>query len=407
MSNFQETKNNDIINKEKTLPNSFANNSDEISMGTSLVISVIMHPTFVLIFWALFTGLTILGIVPSEFKKPDDKVQDIEFVLVNKEGEPINKNTKYRSDRNSRAGGIHDPKRKVSEPAPAPAPKGKKTPKPKAGGSQTVKKPVKTASAPVTAIKKTVQKPAQVSKPRPLSAPKPAYKPAGSPSSNIARSQMPKLSQAPKSPFSVPVQPNSKLPVGPVPSNYGGTARYGGGATGGRGTGNGGMPSPQFSSGSGARGTGTGAGASRGTGTGGGGTGGTGRGGTGTGGYGTNGHGNPGPGNPSGPPGIDAIKQADWGPYMRELERRIKRNWNPPKGNVSKRVVMLFTIGRDGRLIAIKTLRSSGQPDSDRAAKAAIELTAPFKSLPPEFKGNNIDIEFTFDYNVLGAKSYR
>ena len=91
---------------------------------------------------------------------------------------------------------------------------------------------------------------------------------------------------------------------------------------------------------------------------------------------------------------------------MRDLEARIKRNWNPPKGDQSKRVILLFTIGRDGRLLSIKTVKSSGQPLSDVAAKTAVELTAPFKPLPPEYKGNSIDIEFRFDYNVLGA-SYR
>lgn len=41
-------------------------------------------------------------------RKP--KVNDIEFVLVDKEQTPKNKNTKYRADRNSRTGGINDPK---------------------------------------------------------------------------------------------------------------------------------------------------------------------------------------------------------------------------------------------------------------------------------------------------------
>ena len=91
---------------------------------------------------------------------------------------------------------------------------------------------------------------------------------------------------------------------------------------------------------------------------------------------------------------------------MRELERRIKRNWNPPKGDASKRVVVLFKIGRDGRLLSLRIGKSSGSIPNDDAAKAAIELTAPFKPLPPDFKGPNIDIQFTFDYNVFGAAGY-
>ena len=34
---------------------------------------------------------------------------------------------------------------------------------------------------------------------------------------------------------------------------------------------------------------------------------------------------------------------------------------------------------------------------------SAIELTAPFRPLPPEFKGQSVPIEFTFDYNVLNS----
>ena len=32
----------------------------------------------------------------------------------------------------------------------------------------------------------------------------------------------------------------------------------------------------------------------------------------------------------------------------------------------------------------------------------AVKLTAPFRPLPPDFRGDNVDIQFTFDYNVFG-----
>ena len=124
---------------------------------------------------------------------------------------------------------------------------------------------------------------------------------------------------------------------------------------------------------------------------------------SGTSGVGSGNVGNPGPGNPNGAPGIDAIKEPDFGPYMKELQRRIKMNWDPPKGNESKRVILLFTISRDGRLMSVKVHRSSGLQAADNAALNAVKLTAPFRPLPPEFKGNSVDIQFTFDYNVLGA----
>ena len=81
-------------------------------------------------------------------------------------------------------------------------------------------------------------------------------------------------------------------------------------------------------------------------------------------------------------------------------------NWDPPKGNESKRVVLMFKIARDGRLLSCRVSRSSGVQAADRAAISAVELTAPFKPLPPEFKGQSVDIQFTFDYNVFGASRY-
>jgi outer membrane biosynthesis protein TonB len=45
-------------------------------------------------------------------------------------------------------------------------------------------------------------------------------------------------------------------------------------------------------------------------------------------------------------------------------------------------------------------------PNADNAALNAVKLAAPFRPLPPEYKGQNIDIQFTFDYNVFGATKY-
>lgn len=373
----------------KTLPNMFDTEGDELSMKNSLLLSAILHPVVFIIIWALITYAISLNLV----QRPQLKPRDIEFVITQNEATPINKNTKYRSDRNSRAGGKHDPKRKVSLPS-APSKPVKKAVSSPASAPKKVQQPKKQTPAPQKSVSKQVaQKPVQKApaKPQPVKAPSPSFKPSFKPSLTPPKTQAPKLSQVPKSPFSVAV-PKSNAPVGPAPS-YGsksGTSSSQG-ASGGSSKSNG-MPAPQFSA---SKGTGSsGSSASRGS--------------SGSRGSGYSGGniGNPGPGNPSGPPGIDAIKQPNWGPYMRDLEARIKRNWNPPKGDQSKRVVLLFKIGRDGRLLSIQTVRSSGQPLSDAAAKAAVELTAPFKPLPPEFKGSSIDIEFTFDYNVLGA-SYR
>lgn len=91
-----------------------------------------------------------------------------------------------------------------------------------------------------------------------------------------------------------------------------------------------------------------------------------------------------------------------WGPYMRELEYRIKSNWKPNKDNRSKRVVVMFTVEKDGSIKdGVEIIVSSGSKSGDDAAVEAVEKTAPFRPLPKEFEGENVPIEFTFDYNVI------
>ncbi|MBS2002056.1 MAG: TonB C-terminal domain-containing protein [Cyanobacteria bacterium SZAS LIN-5] len=100
------------------------------------------------------------------------------------------------------------------------------------------------------------------------------------------------------------------------------------------------------------------------------------------------------------------VKQApvvdvDFGPYMANLQRNIKRSWFPPQRQESRRVVVRFNIDRGGELSNLKVLKSCGVAVADQAAINAVENAAPnFKPLPagapPE-----VTIEFTFDYNVL------
>lgn len=383
-----------IIEEEKigrSLPDFFSFD-DEIKPLKGLSMSVGVHIVFIILF--IIFGALFEKFAPDV--KPKLPVQDVEFKLVqNKSQKPINPKTKIRSDRDSRAGGKHDPKRAVSEPSPAPAPKKaaqapaksqKSQPKPQAAKTVQQKTVVKQQPKTQTVAPKTItQKPAPIKAP---SAAKPTKAPAYKP--NVAPSA-PKIATAPKSPFKVAVPP-TKAPVGttykPQPGSSSGSGTSGSGTSGNL--------TPKFSATKSGSGTSGSSGGSKGS---------SGsyayRGSSGSSGYGQSG--NPSPGNPNGAPGIDAIRQPNWGPYMRDLEQRIKRNWTPPKGDTSKRIVITFTIGRDGRLLSHRITKSSGTPLADRAAMSAIELTAPFRPLPPEFKGQSVPIEFTFDYNVLNS----
>lgn len=396
--NLEEDKTPKTNGVEKELPHRFDDDKDSF-LKYFVLSAFILHPLTVGVLALGFYLAMLLGIHNPLVQKPEWKTKDIEFVLTQNEAEPINKKTKYRSDKNSRAGGIHDPNRKVSMPSPSPAPAAKPAQKP-SPAPQPVQK--KVAQKPVqTPVQRPVSKP--VSKPAPQ-APKavsrpskpmaPSQRPVLKPSTSTPKPQMPKLAKAPSSPFKVAV-PNTGAPVGKGFSTSTGTKTSGGGgygsSSGGSNKGTMNMPAPQFST------TRTASAGSGRTGS---------SGGTGRGGYGTGNMGNPGPGNPNGAPGIDAIKSPQWGPYMRELESKIKRNWHPPKGDTSKRVVLLFKIGRRGELLSVRVSKPSGSSANDQAAISAVQMSAPFRALPPEFTGSSVEIEFTFDYNVLGA-SYR
>ena len=374
-----------------TLPSLVTTKPETLSMEKSMAGSVFLHVAVPAILWFISIVLLLMGINLSLFNKvkPQPK-RDIEFVLVDKPATPKNPNTKNRADINSRSGGINDPKRKVSMPSPKP----QKQQKPSAAASSAnkiIKKQQQQAKQQAVQKQQTqpkpVHKPAQqqsaVNKPSPA---KPAP-PTARPSTRPATAPTPVVK--PTTPFTVaapkgaPVGKN--LSTGPIGGTSAPTGVAKSGGVGGPVTSSGVYaPRPSFSPSAG--------------------TGGNGQLSRGSSGGGTGNIGNPGGG--GGAPGIDALREPDFGPYMRELQRRIKLNWDPPKGNESKTVVLLFKIARDGRLLSCRVHRSSGLPSADQAALKAVELTAPFRPLPADFKGQNIDIQFTFDYRVFGASRY-
>jgi TonB family protein len=119
--------------------------------------------------------------------------------------------------------------------------------------------------------------------------------------------------------------------------------------------------------------------------------------------------GNPDANNNRGPSNTGAQADVDFGPYMADLQRRIKRAWFPPKGNESKRVVVIFKVHRGGELSNLRLEHASGVAIADNAALKAVENAAPFRPLPAG-ASDDVDIQFTFDYNVFtggGGGSFR
>ena len=94
----------------------------------------------------------------------------------------------------------------------------------------------------------------------------------------------------------------------------------------------------------------------------------------------------------------------DYGPYMAGLQRKIKREWFPPKGNTSDRIKVLFTISKNGALSDLRILTPGlSEAASHAALEAVINASKEFSPLPAG-SPDSVEIEFTFDYNVFHDK---
>ena len=288
------------------------------------------------------------------FQPPPPKPKDIEFVLTppnTPEKPPIDPNTMNRAEKDMQAGGVNDPTKKVEIPRPET-----KASQP----SQAAKpSPAKAASAPTP-------KPPEPKKPDPKPEPKQPPKPqppkplpeipkTPAPTAyRIATAPAPKKSIAPPSTKAFDMSSALKVTRGSAASTP--------------------SQASQASQASAASVSSTGS------------------------------MGNPSAGNPKGPFGIDAKKNVDFAPYMNELQKRIRMSWKPPRGNETRRVVVVFTIHRNGEVSDIKIKESSKVAVADEAAIKAIKDISPFRALPAEYQRDKAIIDFTFDYNVFGDK---
>lgn len=349
-------------------------------------IAFLVHVFFVGFIALLMAILSFFGwnipLFNSQLKPPD-----VEFVLVDNQPEqkPLHK-TNRRAEHNTRSGGkkianrpIQVAQQAAGSPAKKAASRSAVAPQPKANPA-----PQPRPQARPQPTQKVAQRPSTT--PKPTEAPRPAPPAPKVPSREKIANASPALPPNPTAPtIRTPAPPNPKaVGGGPIVKNPGG-ASGGSGSSGGSGN-----PGPSMIAGNPSRGGAGNPGRSGSAGS----SGGSG----GRGGYNQSGS----PGGGGGRDGVDAMAEPDFGPYIAELQRRIRRNWAPPVEDRSKRVVALFKVSRDGRLLSLRIQQSSGSPAADQAAIAAVRASAPFRPLPPNYRGNDIDIQFIFDYEIYG-----
>ncbi len=98
------------------------------------------------------------------------------------------------------------------------------------------------------------------------------------------------------------------------------------------------------------------------------------------------------------------LTDVNFTPYMTKIQKIIKKNWNPPKGNSSKRVVAIFIVYKDGKIADDIRIVQSGGKQMDFCAISAIKASVPLPPLPDAFNGKSVDIQFSFDYNVFARR---
>lgn len=100
--------------------------------------------------------------------------------------------------------------------------------------------------------------------------------------------------------------------------------------------------------------------------------------------------------------GIDARRDVDLGPYLQQLQQRVKQQWIPGISQSSRRTVLYFAVNRSGQVSSIQIAQPSGSTVTDEAARNAVERAVPFAPLPTGYRADHINIQFTFNINVYG-----
>ncbi len=88
----------------------------------------------------------------------------------------------------------------------------------------------------------------------------------------------------------------------------------------------------------------------------------------------------------------------NYGPFMADLQMRIRRGWHPPKLTESYNLMTLFKINRSGEVFDIKIVEPHTLESVNEAALKAIKGVGPLK-FPEGSREKTVDIEFSFEYN--------
>jgi TonB family protein len=95
----------------------------------------------------------------------------------------------------------------------------------------------------------------------------------------------------------------------------------------------------------------------------------------------------------------------DFKPYLSEAASKVQAKWFevwPSAANAGpeRRVVIEAGVNRDGTVVKLVIASAAGLQPLDRAAVAAISAVLPLPPMPADFRGDRINVQFTFVYRV-------
>jgi TonB family protein len=102
-------------------------------------------------------------------------------------------------------------------------------------------------------------------------------------------------------------------------------------------------------------------------------------------------------------------KGVDFRPYLIQVLTVVRRNWlaiMPESARLGQRgrVLIQFSIDRNGAVPKVVIAEGAGLDVLDRAAVASISASYPFPPLPGEYKGDEIRLQFAFSYNMPATR---
>jgi TonB family protein len=95
----------------------------------------------------------------------------------------------------------------------------------------------------------------------------------------------------------------------------------------------------------------------------------------------------------------EPTQEVDMGPYLKHMKSAVQAKWQPPKGLEQKKVVVIFTILKDGTITDPEITEASGEESVDQAALQALKAASPLPPLPMGAP-KTIRVKYKFEWKI-------